>query len=579
MTYALVYGIIVPMYIDIVPNRNSPPAVLLRESYRDGKKVCKRTVANITKWPENVVKGLKELLRGKTLVSQDELIVIEKSTPHGHVKAILGTLRKLKLDALICSTPCRERSLVLAMIIERLIYPCSKLATTRVWHSTTLAEQLNIEDATEADLYSAMDWLFIRQKKIENKLAKQHITEGAVVLYDTSSSYYEGRTCPLIAFGHSKDKKKGKKIIVYGVMTDPDGRPITVDVYPGNTGDSSTIPDQANKLRKRFKLSNIVLVGDRGMITQTKIDILKKYPGIGWISALKSQSIQDLIEKKYLQLSLFDKKNLAEISSPDFPGERLIACFNPLLAEERARKRSDLLEATEKRLKKIVTQIERRTRKPLAKDEIGIKVGKIIDQYKVGKHFKLTIKDNFLAWKRKENLIEKEANQDGIYVIRTSEPKKQMSAEDTVRNYKSLSLVERVFRCLKGIDLLIRPIRHRTVERVKAHIFICMLAYYVEWHMRKKLAPLLFHDEQLDEDRKVRDPVATAKPSASAKKKKKDRKTTDGFPIHSFDTLLIELATLSKNKCRVKSSPDAPPFYQDSELTPFQKKTFTLLGL
>jgi transposase len=567
------------MYIDTVPNRNSPPAILLRESYRDEKKVCKRTVANITKWPKQVINGLKELLRGKTLVPQNELIVIEKSSPHGHVKAILGTLRKLKLDAIICSTPCRERNLVLAMIIERLIYPCSKLATTRVWHSTTLAQQLSIADATEEDLYAAMDWLFARQKKIENKLAKKHITEGSVVLYDISSSYYEGRKCPLIAFGHNRDKKKGKQIIVYGIMTDPDGRPITVDVYPGNTGDSTTVPDQANKLRKRFKLSNIVLVGDRGMITQTKIDTLKKYPGIGWISALTSKPIKELINNKHLQLSLFDKKNLAEISSPDYPGERLIACFNPLLAEERSRKRLDLLEATEKRLKKIEKEVKRRTQKPLAKDEIGIKVGKIINQYKVGKHFKLTIKDSFIDWKRKENLIEREAKQDGIYVIRTSEPEKKMSAEDTVRNYKSLSLVERVFRCLKGIDLLVRPIRHRTVERVKAHIFICMLAYYVEWQMRKNLAPLLFDDEQLDEDRKVRDPVAPAKPSASAKKKKKVRKTNDGFPIHSFDTLLIELATLSKNRCKIKSSPESPCFYQDTELTTLQKKAFHLLGL
>ncbi|MFQ5454124.1 MAG: IS1634 family transposase [Candidatus Zixiibacteriota bacterium] len=567
------------MYIDNVPNRNSPPAILLRESYRDGKKVCKRTVVNITKWPKHVINGLKELLSGKTLVPQDGIVVIERTTPHGHVKAILGAIKQLELDTIIYSKPCRERNLVLAMIVERLIYPCSKLATTRVWHSTTLAEQLCVEDATEEELYAAMDWLFVRQKKIENKLAKRHITEDSVVLYDTSSSYYEGRTCPLIAFGHNKDRKKGKQIIVYGVMTDSAGRPVAVDVYPGNTGDSTTALDQVNKLRKRFKLSNIVLVGDRGMITQTKVDTLKEYPGIGWISALKSKSIKELINKKHLQLSLFDKKNLAEISSPDYPGERLIACFNPLLAEERARKRSDLLEATEKKLKKIATQAERRTKKPLAKEQIGIKVGKIINQYKMGKHFNLTIKDSFIAWERKENLIEQEAKQDGIYVIRTSEPKKKMSAENTVRNYKSLSLVERVFRSLKGIDILVRPIHHRTVQRVKTHIFICMLAYYVEWHMRKKLAPLLFDDEQLDEDRKVRDPVAPAKPSDSAKKKKKVRKTKDGFPIHSFDTLLIELGTLSRNRCKLKSSPESPSFYQDTEIKPIQMKAFQLLDL
>lgn len=567
------------MYIDTVPNRNSPPALLLRESYRDGKKVCKRTFANITKWPEDVVSGLRTLLSGKTLVPNDELIAIEKTTPHGHVEAVLGTIKKLKLDTIIFSKPCRERNLVLAMIIERLLYPCSKLATTRVWHSTTLSEELSVQDANEEDLYKSMDWLLKRQKKIENKLAKQHILDGSLVLYDVSSSYYEGRTCPLIAFGHSRDGKKGKKIIVYGVMTDPEGRPVAVDVYPGNTGDPTTVPDQVDKLRNRFKLSNVVLVGDRGMLTQTQIDMVKKYPGIGWISALRSKSLQNLLKEKHLQLSLFDKQNIAEITSPDYPGERLIACFNPLLAEERHRKRLDLLKATEKRLEKIANQVARRTKKLFNKAEIGIKVGKVINLYKVGKHFELTIKDSFIGWERKENLIEREAQLDGIYVIRTSESKKRMSAEDTVRNYKSLSLVERAFRSLKGIDILIRPIRHRTEERVKAHFFICMLAYYVEWHMRKALAPLLFDDEDLDVNRKKRDPVAPAKPSESAKKKKKGRKTNDGFKVHSFDTLFIELGTRSRNRCRLKSSPDSPIFYQNTEFNPLQKKAFQLLGL
>lgn len=565
------------MYIDIVPNRNSSPAILLREAWREGKKICKRTVANISDWPNHKVKAFRALLRGETLVTPGELFSIERSRPHGHVEAILKTIRKLKLDKRISSRPCRQRDLVIAMVAERLIHPCSKLSTTRVWHSTTLAEELSVQDADVDDLYEALDWLLARQGNVERKLANRHLSEGTLVLYDISSSYYEGRTCPLIAFGHNKDGKKGKKIIVYGVMTDPEGRPVTVNVYPGNTGDPTTVLDQVNKLRARFGLFHVVLVGDRGMLTQTKIDTIKEYPGIGWISALKSESIQELVQEKHLQLSLFDKQNLAEISSPNYPDERLIACFNPLLADERSRKRINLLEATEKRLDKIAKEVARRTKKPFKKAEIGIKVGKVINIYKVGKHFKLTIKNGFFKWKRKEKLIEREASLDGIYVIRTSEPKKRMSAEDTVRNYKSLSLVERAFRSLKGIDILIRPIRHRTEERVKSHIFICILAYYVEWHMRKALAPLLFDDEELDMNRKTRDPVAPAKPSKSAKIKKKSRKTKDGFPLHSFDTLLMELACCCKNLCKINADPDAKAFYQNTKLTPLQEKAFQLL--
>ncbi|MGR3316933.1 MAG: IS1634 family transposase [Candidatus Anammoxibacter sp.] len=567
------------MYIDIVPNRNSPPAILLRESYRDRGKVCKRTVANITKWPKHVIDGLRALLRQKNLVPSDELIKIEKTTPHGHVEAVLGSIKKLKLDKIISSKPCRERNLVLAMIVERLLYPCSKLATTRIWHSTTLAEELLVTDADEEDLYNAMDWLLARQRKIENKLSKRHLAEGSLVLYDVSSSYYEDRTCSLAAFGHNRDGKKGKQIIVYGVMTDSEGRPIAVDVYPGNTGDATTVPDQVDKLRNRFKLSHIVLIGDRGMLTQTQIDTIKKYPGIGWISALKSRNIQALVKQGGFQLCLFDKQNLAEITSPGYPDERLIVCHNPLLAEERSRKRFALLEETEKRLEKIKKETCRRTQNPLNKVEIGIKVGKVINLYKVGKHFKLTIKDNFIEWKRKEPLIEQEARLGGFYVIRTSEPKKRMSAEDAVRNYKSLSFVESAFRTFKGIDILIRPIRHRLPVRVRAHIFICHLSYYVEWYMRKALAPLLFDDEELDVDRKKRDPVAPAKPSVSAIKKKKTRKTEDGFNVHSFDTLLAELGPRSRNLCKLKSSPDSPPFHQVTEFSPIQTKAFQLLDL
>ncbi|MFQ5561338.1 MAG: IS1634 family transposase [Nitrospinota bacterium] len=566
------------MYIDTVPNRNSPPTILLRESYREGKKVKKRTIANITKWPSHMVDGLRILISGKKVFAEGELI-IEKSTPHGHVEAILGTMKKLGMDTLLSSQACKERNLVMAMIAERLIHPCSKLATTRTWNSSTLAEELGVDQADEDDLYTAMDWLVQNQSKIEGKLAKRHLKDGALALYDISSSYYEGRTCPLIAFGHNRDGKKGKQIIVYGLMADADGRPIAMDVYPGNTADPTTIPDQIEKLSERFNLSRVVLVGDRGMLTQTQIEKVKQCPSLGWISALRSRSIQELVEGNRLQLSLFDQQDLAEITSPDYPGERLVACFNPFLAEERKRKRLDLLEATENNLKKISQQIERRKKKKITKPEIGLKVGKVINRYKVGKHFKLAIDEGKLSWQRNENNIEKEASLDGIYVIRTSEPKEKMSAEDAVRNYKSLSQVERAFRSLKSVDTLIRPIRHRKEVRVKAHIFLCMLAYYVEWHMRKALKPLLFEDEELEDSRKTRDPVAPAKPSQTAKDKKKNKKTKDGFPVHSLKTLLIEMGTRCKNLCKIKSAPNAPAFTQLTELNPFQKKVFQLLDL
>ena len=567
------------MYIDIVPNRNSPPAILLRESYRDHKKVKKRTVANITKWPAHVIEGLRLVLSGKKLFPEDKIFKIKKTSPHGHVEAILGIIKKLGLDTMIFSKPCRQRDLVIGMIAERLIHPCSKLATTRAWHSTTLAEELGVEDADEDELYDAMDWLAARQKKIENKLAKKHLENGALVLYDVSSSYYEGRTCPLAAYGHNKDGKKGKQIIVYGAMTDNEGRPIAVDVYPGNTGDPSTVPDQLEKLRTRFNLTRVVLVGDRGMLTQTQIKKIKDYRDLGWISALRSQSIRNLVRDDHLQMSLFDKQDLAEITSPEYPRERLIACFNPLLADERRRKRLELLEATEKKLVEISLQVKRRKQKKMTPSEIGIKVGKVVNLYKMGKHFNLTIGYEGFRWERKEESIEQESSLDGIYVIRTSEPKEKMSASDVVRNYKSLSAVERAFRTLKSVDIMIRPIRHRKEVRVKAHIFLCMLTYYVEWHLRKSLSPLLFEDEELKYDRKRRDPVAPAKSSPSAKKKKKTLKTEEGFPVHSFDTLMMALGTRCKNYYTLSLSTTAPLLEKITELTPLQRKAFDLLDL
>jgi len=567
------------MYVEYVPNRNSPPAILIREGWREGKKVRKRTIANITHWPDHKIDAMRRLLRDEPMVSATEAFSVEESIPHGHVEAILGTIKKLGLDTIISSRRCRERDLVLALIAERLLYPCSKLATTRLWHTTTLAEELDVGDASEDELYAAMDWLLVRQRRIEKKLAARHLEEGAQVLYDVTSSYYEGVTCPLARLGHDRDGKKWKQIVVYGVMTDKEGRPIGVEVYPGNTGDPSTVADQVEKLRERFKLKRLVLIGDRGMLTQTKIDMLKKHPGIGWITALRNKAIRKLVEEESVQLSLFDERNLAEISSPMYPGERLIACYNPLLAAERRTKREELLRATEKELEKIVRQVKHRTKKPMKEIEIAQKVGQVINRYKVGKHFTVTIKRKSLSYVRKEEAIEQESALDGIYMIRTSEPKKALSAENAVRSYKNLSVVERVYRTFKGVDLKVRPIRHRLADRVRCHIFLCMLAYYIEWHMRKALAPLLFDDEELDAHRWNRDRVAPAKPSESAKEKKCKRRTEDGQQIHSFETLLPALGTRSRNRCSVKSVPGSPPFHTISETNPLQERALHLLGL
>jgi transposase len=465
------------------------------------------------------------------------------------------------------------------MIAERLLHPCSKLATTRLWHTSTLADELNVASATEDDLYQALDWLLARQIQVEKKLAQRHLQTGAIVLYDVSSSYYEGHTCPLARLGHNRDGKKGLPIIVYGLLTDAEGRPVAVDVYPGNTGDPTTVPDQVEKLRQRFGLSRVVLVGDRGMLTETQIDKLKQHAGLGWISALRGPAIRALVETKSLQLSLFDQTNLAEITSPRYPGERLVACFNPLLAEERRRKRRELIEATEKDLAKIAAEVKRRTRTPLREADIALKAGKVLNRYKVAKHFSLTIANGVFRWARREDSIRREGELDGIYIVRTNEPASRCSAENTVRRYKSLAQVERAFRTLKGMDLKIRPIHHRTEDHVRAHILVCMLAFYVEWHMRRSLAPLLFEDEELSRDRLRRDPVAPAECSASAQTKKADRITAGGFPVHSFDTLLQELSTRCRNTCRIPADPHAPTFQQLTLATAFQSRAFQLLGL
>lgn len=567
------------MYIERVPNRNSPPAVLLREAWREGKKIRKRTLANLTHWPSEKLEALRRLLKDEPLVSAQDVFVVERSLPHGHVEAILGMIRKLGIDELIASRRSRERDLVIGMMAERLIHPCSKLATTRLWHTTTLAEELGVGDADEDDLYEAMDWLLDRQDRIEKRLAARHLSEGSLVLYDVTSSYYEGRCCPLARYGHDRDGKGGRRIIVYGLMTDGEGRPVAVEAYSGDTGDPSTVVDQAEKVRERFGIRRLVLVGDRGMLTQTQIEKLRAYPGLGWISALRAEGIRKLVKGGFFQMSLFDQKDLAEIYSPEYPKERLVVCFNPLLAEERRRKRRELLEATEKELRRIGREVGRRTRTPLKQDEIGKKVGKVIGRYKVGKHFTITMGEGSFSYERNEEKIREEEALDGIYVIRTSEPRDRLSAEDTVRSYKNLAQVERAFRSLKGIDLLVRPIWHHTENHVRAHLFLCMLAYYIEWHMRKALAPLLFDDEELDGNRPRRDPVKPAKPSVSAREKKARKRTGEGLVVHSFDTLLEELGTRCRNRCRIRSEVQGSPFYQTTEMTPMQKRAFELLGL
>ena len=567
------------MYIETVPNRNSRPAILLREGWREDKKTVKRTLANLSDWPQPKIEALRRVLRDEALVSPEDLLTTRQTLPHGHVEAILAMIHQLDLEAVISSKRCRERDLVVAMIVQRLIDSCSKLATTRAWHTTTLAEDRGVADANEDELYAAMDWLGKRQERIEKKLAARHLTEGGLVLYDVTSSSYEGRTCPLAHFGHNRDGDKHLPIIVYGVMTDGEGRPVAVEVYAGNTGDPTTVGDQVEKLRQRFGLKRVVLVGDRGMLTQPQIDKLQKHPGCGWITALTSGAIRELVAKGALQLSLLDQKNLAEITSPDYPGERLMVCPNPLLEEERARKRQALIEATEKSLTKIAKEVARRKNKPLTAAEIGLKVGKVLGRYKVGKHFDCQIGEGSFTCSRRQEGIDQETQLDGIYVLRTSEPVERLSAEDTVRSYKSLAEVERAFRCLKGIDLLVRPIRHRTEERVPAHIFLCLLAYYVEWHLRRAWAPLLFEDEDRREERKRRDPILPAEPSASAEAKKQSRHTVDGLPVHSFRTLLAELASRARVTYEIQSAEATLTCKQLPEPTALQARAYELIRM
>ena len=548
------------MHVHIVPNRGSPPTVLLRESYREGNKVGKRTLANLSGLSAAQIEAIRAALRGEPLQPAAQRFEATASRAHGHVQAVALTLRRLGFAALIASKPCDGRDLVLALVASRILAPHTKLATTRWWHTTTLAQDFGVTDADEDDLYAAMDWLLDRQDAIQKKLAARHLSPGGMVLYDLSSSYFEGSCCPLGKLGYNRDGKRGLLQVNYGLLTDARGCPVAVSVHEGNVADSKTLMPEIKRLREDFGIEQLVIVGDRGMISSKAIEEIRETEGIAWITALRSVSIRVLVEQGHLQLGLFDDRNLIELVSPDYPGERLVACRNPQLARLRAHKREALLCATESNLAKIKTQVDAIRLK--GRDKIGVRVGKVIDQYKMAKHFELTIDQNAFSFARKHEHIAAEAALDGIYIIRTSVSAAQMDAPQCVRSYKSLANVERAFRSLKTIDLKVRPIHHRTADRVRAHIFLCMLAYYVEWHMREAWRELMFADED-QEAKQQRDPVAPAVRSAAAQRKAHTRILADGNPAHSFRTLIEDLATIVRNTCR---TPNAAPDTQTFEV-------------
>jgi transposase len=650
------------MYIATIPNRNSPPAILLRESYREKGKVKNRTLANLSSLPPQSIDILRRSLKGENLVSTDAFEIVENGSPaHGHVDAVMTAMRRLDFSRLICSRRSGQRDLVVAMVAARILEPQSKLATTVWWADTTLPEILNVTGADEDDLYSAMDWLLERQGGIENKLADRHLQNNALALYDLTSSYFEGQTCPLAALGHNRDGKKGKLQVNYGLLTNRKGIPVAVSVYKGNTGDPKTLMPQVEKMQDAFGIKQFVMVGDRGMLTQKQIDVIDDIDGVDWIGALRPEAIKKLITNGAIQTGLFDERNLFELKHPDFPGERLIACRNAELAHKRATKRDSLLKATVKELDKVrgmvlrgrlsgekeigarlravlkkyrigkyfkvdirddgfnykVNEealiadttakgkgnqelIEKRLKrsrdhiesiaKQLAKlrqkidqgqlhgqDNIGVRVGKVIDKYKVGKHFKLDIRDNDLSFEINREQVKEEAALDGIYIVRTSLSKQRMDADETVRSYKLLSQAERAFRSFKTVDLMVRPIHHRLEDRVRAHIFLCMLAYYVQWHMMEAWRPLLYADE--DQNLKaLRDPVAAAKRSESAMKKVSTKRLDDGSRVYSFQGLLDHLAAIVRATCRCPgdNAPSAT-FTMITNPNPKQQKAYDLL--
>ena len=548
---------------------------LLRRSYREDGKVKNETLGNLSHLPDALVDIIRRALRGETFVPLAQAFEISCSRAHGHVEAVNIAMQRLGLASILASKPCRERDLVLAMVAARIVAPQTKLATTRWWHTSTLAEEFGVADANENELYAAMDWLLERQDAIEKKLAARHLADGGLVLYDLSSSYFEGETCPLAKRGYSRDGKPGSLQVNYGLLTDPRGCPVAVSVHEGNTSDSTTFMPQVRKLRDQFKLSHMVIVGDRGMVSQKAIGEMQDIDGVDWITAMKNVSIRALVEQGHLQLGLFDERNLIELTSPDFPGERLVACRNDQLAKLRAHKREELLAATELNLEKIKASVA--SGKLTGQDKIGVRIGKMINQYKVAKHFELTIGDDAFSYQRKLEAITAEAALDGLYIVRTSLSDAQMDGADCVRSYKSLANVERAFRSLKTVDLKVRPIHHRLENRVRAHIFLCMLAYYVEWHMRDAWREIMFADADQDAKR-TRDPVAPAKRSEAALAKVADRRLEDGTPVHSFSTLMTDLGTIVRNTCRTPlAAENAPSFDVLTSPNPKQQRAFELL--
>jgi transposase len=572
------------MYIEAVPNRNSPPAILLRESYRHEGKVRKRTLCNLSNWSAAHVEGLRGVLKGGTVIpTEQDAFTVTRSLPHGHVAATLGTARKIGLDRILGPDGNRCRDLVLAMLVGRILDPVSKLAAARTLSPETaassLGEALGLGCVGDAELYAALDWLLERQAAIETALARRHLQNATLVLYDVSSSYMEGRCCPLAKRGYSRDGKKGTLQIVYGLLCAPDGCPVAIEVFDGNIGDPTTLAPQIDKLKQRFGLSHVVLVGDRGMITEARITEDVKSAGLDWITALRAPAIKDLLNSGALQFTLFDQRDMASITSPHFPGERLIVCRNPDLAAERSRKREELLAATEKELAAIEARVGRKRNPLCGTAEIALAVGAVLNTHKMKKHFDLDITDETFSFARKTAEIAAEAATDGLYVVRTSLPEQTFGDYDTVRSYKSLAVVERAFRCIKTVDLNVRPVYHWLEGRVRAHVFLCMLAYYLEWHMRQCLAPMLFDDTNKDGAEALRSSVvAQAQRSKAAVKKHTTGVTPDGLPVHSFRTLLADLATLARNTIVTAINP-LYPMAVVTRPTPVQQKAFDLLGL
>lgn len=577
------------MYIARIPNRNSRPTVLIRQDTREGKKIIKRNLANITHLPPDVIEQIEIIIRGGTAVQSAEYVFGEvfeqsRSWNHGHVAAVLGTLRKLGVDKLIDRRNSRKRALCVAMITARIINPRSKLATATGLcsqsHSDSLGEVLGLGEVSEDDLYEAMDWLLERQGRIEKKLSSRHLKDGSVVLCDVTSSYMEGKRCPLGARGYSRDRKKGKLQIVYGLLCDAEGVPVAVEVFPGNTSDPKTLGSQIKKLTERFGLSNVIVVGDRGLLTSARITEEIEPLGFDWITALKYKTIRSLLVKRGFQFSLFDNRGIAEITSDEYPGERLVVCRNPLMADRRGTKRQELLLATEAEIEKVVSATRRKSRRLVGKDDIGVALGKVINKYKVGKHFEYEIEDDGLTYRRNEGSIAREAAFDGIYLIRTSVSSEVFESERVVETYKRLSGVEQAFRSFKQVDLKVRPIYHYSEDRVRAHVFLCMLAYYVEFYMRKKLAAVLFVEDDPSGVRRE-SVVSEVKPSESAKRKARSKRTPDGYRVQSFRGLLGNLGNISRSVMVPKGNKTkgVEPFHIITEPTPLQSRAFELLGV